>query len=163
MNTVVIFVNLKTRLTQRGIYIFPNFDALKCCQEPHKHLRSGALKAVIRRCFVRKVFSEIPQNSQENTCANVSFKIEFRPKTTFICLFYRMLLWLISKNIFWWERISDALNLKKSLSTLETEIGNPCIFPWKAFYFNYFSFILIPNDRNSSHEMSNLHNFSQSV
>ena len=30
-----------------------------------------------RRCSVKKVFLEIPQNSQENTCARVSFLINF--------------------------------------------------------------------------------------
>ena len=30
-------------------------------------------EAVVQRCSVKKVFLEIPQNSQENTCARVSF------------------------------------------------------------------------------------------
>ena len=30
-------------------------------------------EVVVRRCSVKKVFSEILQNSQENTCARVSF------------------------------------------------------------------------------------------
>ena len=30
-------------------------------------------EAVVRRCSVKKVFLEISQNSQENTCARVSF------------------------------------------------------------------------------------------
>ena len=33
-------------------------------------------EAVIRRCSVKKVFLEISQNSQENTCAKVSFLIK---------------------------------------------------------------------------------------
>ena len=32
-----------------------------------------AQEAVVQRCFVKKVFLEISQNSQENTCARVSF------------------------------------------------------------------------------------------
>ena len=35
-------------------------------------LTRGA-EAVVRRCSVKKVFLEISQNSQENTCARVSF------------------------------------------------------------------------------------------
>ena len=31
------------------------------------------LEAVVRRCSVNKVFLKISQNSQENTCAKVSF------------------------------------------------------------------------------------------
>ena len=30
-------------------------------------------EAVVRRCSVKKVFLEISQNSQENTCARVPF------------------------------------------------------------------------------------------
>ena len=30
-------------------------------------------EAVVRRCSVKKVFLEILQNSQENTCARISF------------------------------------------------------------------------------------------
>ena len=35
-------------------------------------------KAVVRRCSVKKVFLEISQNSQENTCARVYFLIKFQ-------------------------------------------------------------------------------------
>ena len=31
------------------------------------------LEAVVQKCSVKKVFLEIAQNSQENTCARVSF------------------------------------------------------------------------------------------
>ena len=34
-------------------------------------------EAVARKCSVEKVFLEILQNSQENTCARVSFLIKF--------------------------------------------------------------------------------------
>ena len=33
-------------------------------------------EVVVRSCFVKKVFLEISQNSQENTCASVSFLIK---------------------------------------------------------------------------------------
>ena len=35
-------------------------------------------KAVARRCSVKKVFLEISLNSQENTCARVSFLVKFQ-------------------------------------------------------------------------------------
>ena len=35
-------------------------------------------EAVVRRCSVKKVFSEISQNSRENTCARVSFLIKLQ-------------------------------------------------------------------------------------
>ena len=34
-------------------------------------------EVVVRSCFVKKVFLEISQNSQENTCARDSFLPEF--------------------------------------------------------------------------------------
>ena len=34
------------------------------------------VKAVAQRCSMKKVFLEISQNSQENTCARVSFLIK---------------------------------------------------------------------------------------
>ena len=35
-------------------------------------------EAVSQRCSVKKVFLEISQNSQENTCASVSFLIKLQ-------------------------------------------------------------------------------------
>ena len=39
-------------------------------------------EAVIQTCSVKKVFLEISQNLQENTCARVSFLINFIKKET---------------------------------------------------------------------------------
>ena len=36
------------------------------------------IEAVFQRCSVKKVFLEISQNSQENTCARVSFLIKLQ-------------------------------------------------------------------------------------
>ena len=38
-------------------------------------------EAVVQRCSAKKVFLKISQNSQENTCARISFLIKFRPAT----------------------------------------------------------------------------------
>ena len=38
----------------------------------------AATEAVVQRCSVKKVFLEISQNSQENTCARVSFLIKLQ-------------------------------------------------------------------------------------
>ena len=35
-------------------------------------------EAVTRRCYVKKVFLKISQNSQENTCGRVAFLIELQ-------------------------------------------------------------------------------------
>ena len=37
-----------------------------------------SLEGVVQRCSVKKVFLEISQNSQENTCASVSFLIKLQ-------------------------------------------------------------------------------------
>ena len=40
------------------------------------HSLKSNLEAVVQRCSVKKVFLEISQNSQENTCARASFLIK---------------------------------------------------------------------------------------
>ena len=67
-------------------------------------------EAVVRRCSVEKVFLEVSQNLQENTCARVSFLIKLPEACNFIkketmaqvfsCEFYK-----ISKNTFFTEHL----------------------------------------------------------
>ena len=40
----------------------------------------GYLEAVAQRCFLKKVFLEISQNPQENTCARISFLIKLQAR-----------------------------------------------------------------------------------
>ena len=56
-----------------------------------------APEAVTRRCSIKKVFLEISQNSQENSCAKVSFlvKLQAEASQVFSCEFGE-----ISKNTF---------------------------------------------------------------
>ena len=42
-----------------------------------RHLNAEYTKAVVRMCFTKKVFLNISQNTQENTCARVYFLIKF--------------------------------------------------------------------------------------
>ena len=67
------------------------------------------------RCYVRKVFLEILQNSQENTCSRVSFLIELQASTCnvikketltqmFFCEFCE-----IFKNTFFLEHLQGLL------------------------------------------------------
>ena len=42
------------------------------------------IEAVAQRCSVKMVFLEIPQNSQKNTCARVSFLIKLQEACNFI-------------------------------------------------------------------------------
>ena len=54
------------------------------------------LEADTRRCFVKKVFLEISQNSQENTCARVSFVIKLQTPLTE--RLWWLLLWILEEN-----------------------------------------------------------------
>ena len=65
------------------------------------------LEAVAQRCSVKKVFLEISQNSQENTCARVSFLIKLQAwPATFLTehlwwLLLRILLLTAAVYVFW--------------------------------------------------------------
>ena len=59
-----------------------------------------ASEAVARMCSVKKVLLEISQNSQENTCARVSF---IRKETLFSCEFCE-----VSKNTFFYIKLLVA-------------------------------------------------------
>ena len=52
-----------------------NFERLKKIDKHKNTLIDSDIEAVIQRFSVKKVFLEISQNSQENTCARVSFLI----------------------------------------------------------------------------------------
>ena len=47
----------------------------KKCIKPGQYIRT---EAVVRSCSVKKLFLEILQNSQENTCAIDSFKMKLQ-------------------------------------------------------------------------------------
>ena len=47
--------------------------ARKCYLNMLDKLEKLLLEAVVRRCSVKKLFLKIPQNSEENFCAEVSF------------------------------------------------------------------------------------------
>ena len=69
-------------------------------------------EAVVRRCSAEKVFLEISQNSQENTCARVSFLKETLAHF-FSCEFCE-----ISKNNFFYRRPPVAASEMTVLWTL---------------------------------------------
>ena len=52
-----------------------NFERLKKIDKHKNTLIDSDIEAVVQRFSVKKVFLEISQNSQENTCARVSFLI----------------------------------------------------------------------------------------
>ena len=58
---------------------------------PWKHIKQSFSKAVVRRCSVKKVFLKVSQNSEEITCARVSFLINLQSGTG-------IFLWIFLKN-----------------------------------------------------------------
>ena len=67
------------------------------------------IEAVVRRCSAEKVFLEISQNSQENTCASISFLIKLQA-------------WGISKYAFFYRTPLVAASVKKKLLLLIIEL-----------------------------------------
>ena len=49
-----------------------------CCGAKLKRKKMENFRSSHRRCSIKKVLLEITQNSQENTCAKVSFLIKFQ-------------------------------------------------------------------------------------
>ena len=63
---------------------------VNCSFNPHKsfignHLDAVSTEAAGQRCSEKKVFLEISQNSQENTCAKVSFLIKLQVEAWHWC------------------------------------------------------------------------------
>ena len=90
-------------------YSYMFFNQNNCVEGQGENNFEQFTEAVVWRCFVEKVFLEILQNSQENTCARASFLIKlqtsacnFIKKETlaqvFSCEFCE-----ISKNIFFYR------------------------------------------------------------
>ena len=73
---------------------------------------------VVRRCSVKKVFLEISQNSQENTCARDSFLINLQA-----CLFSCNFFCEISKNIFFRKTPPVSASGVLSLSDVSNAFG----------------------------------------
>ena len=79
-------------------------------------------EVVVRRCSVKQVFLEISQNSQENTCARVSFLTKKPLVQVFSCKFCE-----ISKDTFFTEhlrwQIPIDLTFLNSYSRALSQIG----------------------------------------
>ena len=118
-----------------------------------KHLRwsiflkkeSGLTEAVVRRCSVKKVFLQISQNSQENTCARVSFLIKLQ---VFSCEFCE-----ISKNTFFYRTpLPAAFGLRHATLLKETptkvfscefcEVFKNNLFTELFFFADFFFFVI---------------------
>ena len=69
---MLVTLHKKARSSRPQVFckksVFENFATLLVA--PSEKLKAGV---VIRKCSVKKVFLQISQNSQENTCTRVSF------------------------------------------------------------------------------------------
>ena len=83
-------------------------------------------EAVVQRCSVKKVFLELLQNSQENTCVRVSFLIKLKvlglqlyQKGTLAQLFFCKFCEISKSNFFiehlWWMPLSVVNNSRTTL------------------------------------------------
>ena len=77
----------------------------------------GFLEAVAWRCSVKKVFLDILQNSQKNSCARVSFSIKLQAEA---CNFIKKRLW---DRCFPVNFAETAILLKQTLAQM-----SPCEF-----------------------------------
>ena len=87
------------------ITITSSKEGLKVCEYNFFWRKVLYLEAVVHRCSVKKVFLEISQISQENTCARVSFLIKLQAWDIFIkketlAQVCSCEIWEISKNTF---------------------------------------------------------------
>ena len=80
-------------------------------------------EAVVGRCFVKKVFLEILQNSQENTCANLFFKKENFIKKETLAQVFSSEFCKISKNNFFTEhpRTTASASINDNIYLLSLE------------------------------------------
>ena len=65
-----------------------SFDSCAILENSIHYVQFLVPEAVAQICFVKKVFLEILQNSQENTFARVSFLIKFFRKEALAQVFY---------------------------------------------------------------------------
>ena len=87
-------------------------------------------EAVSRKCSVKKVFLKISQNSQENTCARVSFFIKLQAfallnfiKKETLTQVFSCRLWEISKNTFCYRTPPVAVSvLTKNIAVTDMTV-----------------------------------------
>ena len=105
--------------------LFPNYKRILYITTFELLRTSSRSRAVVQRCSVKKVFLEISQNSQENTCARVfikkrlwqrCFPLNF-VKFLRILFFIEQLWWLLLEKFTsqygsWISQISTSLKLK---------------------------------------------------
>ena len=83
-------------------------------------------EAVIRNCSIRKVFIKISQNSQENTCARVTFLIKCIKKETLAEVFSCEFCETFKNTSFYRATLVAASNIMKQSSHKHTKLHPGC-------------------------------------
>ena len=107
--------------------------------------RFPALKAVTPTYFVKKVFLEISQNSQENTCAKVSILIKLRAR---FCNFIKIetLAQVFSCEILEFSKSTFSYRLPPVAASAAITLLKKR-FPQKCFSVNFEKFVRTSFDR----------------
>ena len=105
------------------------------------------IEAVVQRCSVKKVFLEIPQNSQENSCARVSFLINLQARPATLL---KKRLWhrRFSVNFLEFLRTPFLWNTSGGcfcLNIFNTKLDYICLIGWS----NSYSYRALKETRNS--------------
>ena len=103
MSFFKVFMQKQEGLTNReitcAVFVTPQFIYMCILSE-----------AVAQRCSVKKVFLEISQKSQENTCARVSFLITLQAETTGGCFCYFDFINPFQSNVLFHSKTSEVLS-----------------------------------------------------
>ena len=122
-------------------------------------LKGNVTEAVTRRCSVKRVFLKISQNSQENTCARVSFLTKLQAggfiKREILAYVFSCVFCEISKNTFLHRSPLRDFFWCKNKSSYKYNQRNQKTFPiaikWTAKAKPcYFSFSRLLNDTTLS-------------
>ena len=95
-------------------------------------------EAVVQSCSVKKVFLEVSQNSQENTCARVSFLCNFIKKETLAQVFSCERC-EISKNTFSYECFLQS-TLVAASENWESDFSSFAKIFWKYIFQGFFTY-----------------------
>ena len=76
---------------------------------------NSSTEAVVQMCSVKKLFLEILQNSQENTCARVSFLIKLQAVKEHLWWLFLFLEISLNSQEHTWARVSFLIKLQAGL------------------------------------------------
>ena len=117
-------------------FLWPIFPRIKA-KSQILSLHGKAQEAVTQRCSVKKVFVEISQNSQENTCARVSFLKKRLWHRCFPVNFVKFLRTSFLKEHLWWLLLKHW-SQKARFLTNYTQIVSIWVLKILLLFWKYF-------------------------